>query len=288
MSAFETVGSIIDQSRSGAALGQYQYPLSPGAHNMILTFRKYDVQSTLSLVGGSGTSVSGSVVLPIPSNLIDTYSVRVASQELGATGALMRDVISGQGGAVAGEMRGALGGALNGDGNRMTNALSSAQGFSRFAGRNLLDSIMPGAGAAVGIAGGTATNPHVALEFEGMALKTHAFDWTMSPRNESEAEAIKNIIQYIRFNALPSFQSEGGTSTAAGRAVFEYPSLVDISFAGIDQSYFYYFKPAMITNLTFNYAPTNELAVNRGGKPSIVNMRLDMTEARIHTREDYA
>lgn len=285
-----TARSIIEQNRSTQSFGRYTFPSSPGVHNIVLHFRGYSYQGSDGIVSGQvGANSEASIVLPIPSNLEDSYSVQINQFELGATGALAADTLSGNLNNVMREL-GSIG--LGTEGG-VSGFLSQLQGASAFFGRNALDSLgVGGLSAAVDVTSGTAVNPHVALRFEGVDLKSHEFTWTLSPKNEEEARSLRDMINFIRSKILPTYSGIGGAGsgipgggTAISRALLNYPSLVDIYFTGLDQSYFYYFKPAMIKTFRTNYTP-NGIALNRGGRPSVIQMSMSLTEARIHTASD--
>ena len=283
--------AIIAKNRQNSTFTSYQYPSIINGHNIVLMFKSYDYNSSASGVINQSTisDTGASVVLPLPSNLEDTYSVKVGPYEMGASGALAADAFSGQGrDAISKSLRGAAeGGGSEAAQGGVANLLNNMQSAAAFAGRNLLDELpVGGVAGAVDLSSGSAVNPHVALKFDGVDLKTHNFEWGLSPRNEAEADNIKRLVNFIRSRMLPEFgNATGENGSAIDRALLKYPDLVYIFFMGVDQSYFYYFKPCMINSFTANYTP-NGVALNRGGKPAFVNIRMTLTESRIHTRED--
>lgn len=291
--AGESPETVMNNSRNAnSVVGRYVYPDSQSAHNIVLVFRDYNYNPTAGVVGQRvNRNTSASVVLPIPSNLQDTYSVQINPFELGSMGALAADALAGEGTNISSEAAATAARAFSstgeapGAGEAVGSFLSNVRSAGAFVGRNALDDLgIGGLSGAIDVATGTAVNPHVTLRFEGVNLKSHTFNWSMSPRNPREAETLKNLINYIRGRMLPSYAGGGG-NTAISRGLLQYPSIVDIFFTGIDQNYFYYFKPAMIQNFTTDYTP-NGIALNRGGKPSFINMTMQLTEAAIHTRND--
>jgi hypothetical protein len=276
---------VTEQNRAAQSFGRYTYPSTPGVHNIVLHFRKYSFNGTLGNVSPSiGANSIGSVVLPLPSNIEDTYSIQVNQFEMGSAGALAADFLSGNGRAVAEDVTNFLKDGL-GEGMSPGSILSNIKAGSAFFGRNALDALgIGGLSGAVDVTSGTALNPHVALRFEGVNLKNHEFLWTLSPKNEAEAASIRDMINFIRSKILPTYNNGNGDS-AISRALLDYPSLVDIYFVGVDQSYLYYFKPAMVSSFKTNYSP-NGLAFNRGGRPAVIQMSMSLTEARIHTADD--
>lgn len=291
--AGESPETVMANSRNAnSVVGKYVYPDGQSAHNIVLVFRDYSYNPTAGVVGQRvNRNTTASVVLPIPANLQDTYSVQINPYELGSLGALTADGLNGQARAAAADAAQVAGSAFGGAaeapgmGQAAGNLLSSLRSAGSFVGRNALDDLgIGGAAGAIDVATGTAVNPHVTLRFEGVNLKSHTFNWSMSPRNEREAETLKNLINFIRSRMLPEYDGPGGNS-AISRGLLKYPSLVDIFFTGVDQNYFYYFKPAMIQNFTTDYTP-NGITLNRGGKPAFINMTMQLTEAAIHTRND--
>jgi len=283
------VKSVTERNRRSQTLGRYTYPSSPGVHNIVLVFKKFNYSATENIVNPKvGGNVDGTVVLPIPTNLEDSYKVQVGQTELGNTGALALDVL---GSAVDGNRANIVDDIQNfnvedGKSFGISDFLSTGRAAASFARRNVLDSLPVGVGQAIDISSGNAVNPHVALKFDGVELKSHQFTWSLSPKNEAEAKEIRDLINYIQSRISPEYKSFGDTdSSLIGRGLLSYPDIVDIYFTGLNQKYFYFFKPAMISDFTRNYTP-NGIALNRGGKPAMINLSMSLTEARIHTRED--
>lgn len=281
-----TVESVMAVNRNRFSYSELSYPSSPAAHNIVLAFQEYSYTASGGGPIRPSSDVTGAVVLPLPTNLQDSYSVQIGGYELGATGVLAADALGNGAGqtmnSVLEDIR-AIGTDLSAGANT-NEILSNANAAARFFGRNALDTIGIGSGA-FDVGTGTAVNPHVALKFDGVDLKNHNFNWILSPKNEEEARRIRDIIRYIKQQMAPAYQIDGA-QTAVGRNLLQYPSLVNISFVGVNQDYFYYFKPAMISSFTANYSP-NGVALNRGGRPAVVNISMAVTEARIWTREDF-
>lgn len=290
-----TAKTVIDRNRQRRFGGAntYSYPSSAGVHSIVLVFKnyEYDTERLSRRTRATVASVGNTVVLPLPTNLTDTYNVQVGSYELGGVGALAADLAS----------RGSVGDAITGtkdalvrEGQNVANDIingnfsglySNFQAATAFGMRNFLDALpVGGINQGLSVGTGRAVNPHIALTFDGVGLKSHQFNWNLSPRNAQEAETIKNIIDCIKKAMLPSYWKDN-SDNAFRRALLEYPDIVEIFFTGVNPNYLFHFKPALIQDFTVDYAP-NGIALNRGGKPSFINMSLSLTEATIHTRED--
>lgn len=277
-------------NRQTFSQSDYSYPLTPAVHNIVLTFIDYSYSNSTTRFVRPTSNVAGAVVLPLPSNLQDSYTVKVGEYELGGTGEVFASSLNNTrktfDDAIS-DIR-AMTNADGGDSLSMSDIASdiasSVRGAARFFRQNFLDSV-PGLSGAISVGTGTAVNPHIALNFDGVNLKTHTFSWTLSPENEEESRRIREIIRLINTRMAPSFNDPGAKS-GIGRNLMKYPNLVNISFVGINQSYFYYFKPAMISSFTANYAP-NGVALNKGGRPSVIQLDMSLSEARIQTQEDF-
>lgn len=299
MTLIKPAQSIIEANRqSQTGVARYRFPNDLGAHAMIFNFKTYTYRGGQPVT----TIIDSSVALPLPTNIVDSYSVQVGPRELGVVGAMVADVASNSIGsetmsrlasAFLGSASNAAGDAAAGD---FSAILSNATNAVRYAARAGLTALPGGSEVESGISAGTGTavNPHAALVFDGISLKTHSFDWILAPKSAAESDQVKNIITTFKKAALPSYTDPLGTSTSTGtsfdRALLKYPSMVDIFFVGLNQEYYFYFKTCMINNITVDYAPQGQaLFKGEGGsRPVMMNFKVDLTEAQIHTKEDYA
>jgi hypothetical protein len=247
---------------------QLSFPDDLGNHAMILNFSAYDY-------GGIGAQVNqvlnGSIALPIPSNLADTFSIRVLSTELGSVGNAVKDIVSmaGQGNLTAMGVFETAKAAIAGQGTRNVAAFIDSVGGTNTA-------------KAIEVATGMIVNPRIALAFEGVDLKSHTFTWTLAPRSTSESDKLRGIIQQIKKSALPSFNNSSGQ-----KVFLNYPNVVDVFFLGTTEGFMYYFKRAMISQFEVNYSGSGAPAFVEGGKPAVVTLTISLTEIDIHTSEDY-
>ena len=247
---------------------QLSFPDDLGNHAMIFNFSSYDY-------GGTGTQVNqileSSIALPIPSNLTDTFSIRVLSTELGSLGNAVKDIVS-----------------MAGAGNLTAMGVFEA-GQAAFAGQGtrkvaaFIDSVSgTNTSKALEVATGMVVNPRIALAFEGVDLKSHTFTWTLAPRTAAESDKLRVIIQQIKKSALPSFNNSSGQ-----KVFLNYPNVVDMFFLGTTEGFMYYFKRAMVSQFEVNYSGSGAPAFVEGGKPAVVTLTMSLTEIDIHTSEDY-
>lgn len=294
--AGERAQDIIRASKRQTVGGVLQFPRDLGAHATLLVFDKYKYKPPekriLNKVGDSGYNaqlISGreAILLPLPSNIEDTYSIRVQGYDAEISGELVTRAASGFAGA--GDISlGNLGtslGAMLPDFDWSSIMSGNTENLSKniaFLGRRTAEKFLPGSARAISAGIGNAINPKASLYFDGVTLKQPAFSWNLSPLNPGDSDSLRAIINLIKKNILPSY------STAAGlpRALLNYPSTVDIFFLGIDQSYFLYYKTCMVQSFSTNFTP-NGLTMLRGGKPASVTMNMGLIESDIHTSEDY-
>lgn len=291
--------AVISMNRSAQAGGNImRFPKDIGAHAMILNFKEYEY------AGGAVTNaiVGNSIVLPLPKNIMDSYKVTIDEGRLGIIGAGIAEAVT----------KGVNVGALaNTDFSSVSSDPAAAAAFfvnggllaaaggvatKAFGGSGVLGGLISGAasqpvGQALSAASGTMINPHTTVMFTGVGLKTHQFDWTLSPKSAEESKTLKTIINEFRKATLPSYTSPvTNTGTSLDRSLLRYPKMVDIFFVGLDQSYYYYFKTCMINQLNIDYSGQSGNALyagENGAKPVMINLQIGLTESTIHTREDY-
>ena len=245
---------------------QLSFPSNLGTYAIVFNFSEYKFNNT---AGQVNQILETSIALPIPTNIIDTFNMRVAGAELGSIGGAVKDIASdvGTGNATVTGVVESVAGATTAVGLK-----KGAAAIDSLTGTNIQK--------AADIAGGYTTNPRLALAFEGVDLKVHNFSWTLAPRSERESDTIKDIIRIIKKNSLPTY-------TLGTKAFLNYPSVVDIFFLGTAEDHMYYFKRCMVNQVSINYAGGGSVAFLEGGKPAVIQLQINFTEIDIHTAEDY-
>jgi len=301
---------IINAGRADQILQTFSYPTDLGEHGIMMNFKDYTYAGTRGTNFNVGKTTKASVSFPIPANLVDNISINVGTAELGAIGGVVMDVMSNANSKALGtiteglkdyaENTFKLGGSIASDvaSGQFKNAIdsigqatSSTYNVANYFGRNLVDAALPGAGVAAEAINGNAINPHVTIDFNGVSAKKHSFNWVFSPKNREESELLREIVRVMKYHAHPRYKSvlpEGTnlSGSTLSRGLLEYPALVDVFFFGVDPSFYYYFKPCMITNISVSYAPQG-VAINAGGSPTVVLLQMDLQEASIFTQQDF-
>jgi hypothetical protein len=302
---WEPAEAVVANARESNQRFDMSFPKDIGEHGMLLKFSKYKFGSLGSITGEN----IGSILLPIPSNIRESYSVEIGPTGIGLGGMLGAEALNSavdvnsvlnsfantgptsltsdpaaaanyfMKSGLASTVAGAVGGLAGGVGGAVLGTL---------AGQGAAGSAL---GDALALSSGTALNPHTTVMFRGMNLRSHNFEWTFSPKSQSEGEILRKIIRSVKRNTLPSYQSAGGqpSGTALDRVLLRYPSVVDISFVGLDQSYFFGFKTCMITQVEVDYSQNGNafFAGPAGAKPVMIRFAINLMESKIHTAEDF-
>ena len=140
---------------------------------------------------------------------------------------------------------------------------------------------------SINLATGQTLNPRETLNFEGVSLRSHQFDWDLYPSNQDDSERIREITNALKRFALPVTEDIGSGATSIARAFLRYPHICSAYLIGVNKDHFMQFKPSMIQNITVNYAAGGTVSIMKGGKPQGVNISLQMQEMQIQTAEDF-
>jgi len=290
---FGPVSQDIARSSRSRTPSNLNFPIEDHDYGMLLMFRDYQYrpssQRGFSQMGASGSNVSDTIFLPLPSNISDTFQVRAQRFDQEITGELVSTLISDIDvnnlgvGSITGALSGAALRSIPGvRGETLSEITGNISRDLAFLARRGIDAAFPQQGRNIDAGTGTYVNPKAALSFEGVEMKMHAFDWTLAPKNEQESNNLRDIANTMKRHMLPEYIN----TSILQRAMFKYPSMVDVFFVGIDSNYYFHFKTAMIQSFTTNFSP-NGNAVLRGGRPAVVQFQLGFIESDIHTSEDY-
>jgi hypothetical protein len=133
-------------------------------------------------------------------------------------------------------------------------------------------------GAAIGKAAGVALNPFREVIFEAVDFRTFAFKYKFLPKNKTESDSIKRIINLFKFHMHPEI--------ASSKLFFIYPSEFQITyfFKGKQNEYFHKFRPCVLDSMEVNYGG-EQFSSFKDGQPSEVNMSLVFRETEVLTKE---
>lgn len=241
----------------------------------------------------------GTVVLPIPQGIQDSNNVEWGGDTMNNLSSAAASSVAnnlpnyagamGIGAAVGAVLGGgAGGGAKTGAALTLQNALLNEVGKSgnlkTLFGAGLVSTITGAAGYEVPAESllargyGIAPNSNLELLFSGPTLRQFTFSYRMSPRNETEAKAVRNIIRFFKQGMAPRKQNTSSGSAASfflgAPNVFKLKYTYDGTnqIKGLNR-----FKTCALTGFSVNYAPDGQWASYDGKDPGqpvsvIINM----------------
>jgi hypothetical protein len=142
-------------------------------------------------------------------------------------------------------------------------------------------SALPGGmdGATLGRAGlsamGYAINPQFEMLYAGTDLRSFLFDFTMTPRDEKEAETIRKIIKRFKYHASPAYVA------GQGRYIIP-PSYFDITFNfnGTESKWLPSISTCVLRQVIVDYngSGLDTWATHADGSPIQVKLTLEFVE----------
>jgi len=227
------------------------------------------------------------IFLPIPSAIQDRNSVSYQDSNINAiTGAAVggiQNVMKG-----GGDISTAPSQAFENIKSKFMSAAGStieaAGGESR-----IIDLITKSlASQAVGVFGGNVSvdqllargegivfNPNMELLFNGPSLRQFAFSFQMTPRSQTESDAVKSIIRTFKSNMAPQVTVEGG-----GSLFLKTPNVFELTYKQGNQphSFLHQFKQCFLENVSVNYTGAGTYATYGDGTPVSIIMNLQFKE----------
>ena len=155
----------------------------------------------------------------------------------------------------------------------------AAAGFAAGATKNLIDGLAAQGATAQGLQTfGLAQNPFMTMLYQSPQFKSHTFEWTLAPRNESETETLKNIILSFKSHMLPSF------APASGGILLTYPDMAIVTL--YPAGYLYDFKMCVVKDLAINFAPSGPSFFRTIPAPTQVILSVTLQEIEFFMKED--
>jgi len=132
----------------------------------------------------------------------------------------------------------------------------------------------------VGGVAGFAVNPQLLVIFRGLENRHFTYEFYFTPRNESEAKSVRNIIKAFRYHAHPDINYTLG-------AFFIAPSTFDIEFIhrGDRNKNIHMIKTCVLNNYSIDYAP-NGWTTHKDGMPVQTKLTLYFKETDLITNKD--
>ena len=256
--------------------GSFHFPKDIGVHQFMMIFHKYEYKSEVA-------KVAESICLPIPNSITDAYGMEYGSEDLGTLVAGGADIISdivdsfNKAGTPAGQKK---------EAERLANMNPAdlAPDLLELGAAGVRQQIAKVSGdveKAIAVSTGTINNPHTALLFNKVNLKTFEFTWKLYPQDIEESNMLKQIIKIIKMRSHPTFIGK------ENNYMMDFPHEVDLYYLGSGDS-MHRFKRAAITKLSLNYTPEGSPAFFAGtGNPVFTEITMEFTETQIWTGEDF-
>ena len=219
-------------------------------------------------------------ILPLPENLPNEhFSADIQSQDLGEIGSSI-DVLSGgiSGASAVEKIATAATGAAS------VAALMRAIGIK--AGSNITD----GAGGLTGAAAialpfasayaGATRNPHTAMVFNKMNMRSFQLGFRLSPRNKEQSRRLDNMLKLLKENMHPTFNQTGKGF------VLDYPMMYTVSFSVLPFQGYPEIALSFIGDMSVSNSP-HGTTFFRGGYPAFVDLGLTFSEIDMKTRESF-
>lgn len=256
------------KANKAAFAGALTFPADLQYYTMF-SFKEYKKKDVTAVAKDSSSVV---IVLPLPANLSETFAVEYATPALGpVVGAAAEGIIAGARNAGASGVAAAV---MKG----VTNIPAAAEAGALGALKK-----MSGAGETAANIGsmalGVAPNPHLAVLFTNIGLRSHKFSYKFAPRSAAELARLKSIIFNLKQKMLPGLDKSGGM-------LFSFPDVVDIKFVTGKAKAPYVIKRCVMESLDVNYSPTGSPAFFKTGDPVMVEISMSFKEMSPFTRDD--
>lgn len=137
-----------------------------------------------------------------------------------------------------------------------------------------------GVGSAVGVGSGLAANPKKEQVFKGVDFRSFQINYQFFPRDNTEAQKVRNIIHAFKYHMHPEFKDEDGF-------LYIYPSEFDIVYYSGNQENFNLHKhtSCVLKDMNINYTPQGQFNSLENGMPLQINIDMTFLELAIVTKE---
>lgn len=243
----------------------------------------------------------GTVILPMPNGVRDSNSVDWQSDSMNALNAAVASQVASNvpkyGGTFVGQnVAQALG--VPGASNALpalviadlVGRFASSQNLKTSIGAGLVSTISTAAGYEISAESilsrgfGIVPNSNIELLFNGPALREFGFAYTMSPRNETEARAVRNIIRFFK-------QGMSARKNTAGNNFFlSTPNIFKLKYTyngkdeikGVNK-----IKTCALTTFNVDYSPNGQWASYEEGQPASLMISMTFKELEPIYSTDY-
>ena len=148
-----------------------------------------------------------------------------------------------------------------------------------------LDTVAPGAKAALELRSGKVINNRMEMVFQNIDKRTFSYSFRMLPRTPSESFTIRQIVDTFKVNMLPQLQGSNSSSRT-----FIVPSTFDIEylFQGKENRYLNKVSTCVLTQMDVKYGGDRFQTFREdgdGAPPTEVELTLNFQELELITAE---
>lgn len=177
--------------------------------------------------------------------------------------------------------------------NFLNNPLDTSAQAVRALIQGSLDKIAPG---TVGVGTGKVINPRLEKLFKQKDFRNFSFSWEFYPRNRTEVDEIRNIIETFRYHSHPARDEEViGTDDSEVLIVLRVPAEFEIRFLSsnpdinqvgfVENEYLPRIGRCALTSVSVDYTPNSIFSTFTDNSPTAITMTLNFSEMGVLTRD---
>ena len=124
---------------------------------------------------------------------------------------------------------------------------------------------------------GYAINDYASLAFSGTTFRTFDFTFNLMPKNESEAETLRNVVKSLKRNSLPEYADWK----------ISYPHFWNIDVKFPNNKDIIKIKNCVMMTLTVSHFPDNTITIYKDGSPIRAEISTTFRELERINRSEY-
>ena len=234
----------------------------------------------------------GFIILPIPSNIQDANSVKFTEGSMdpitsAAAGLATQTIEAGSKKDPIKEVQNAFKKTGENIGNLIEDKTLQKVVTNSFAAEalNALPGVSVTSDQLLARSTGAILNPNKELLFNGVTLRTFRFSFKLTPRNDTESDAIKNIIRVFKRNMAPRVS----VSKSETSGFLLTPNVFNLQYmqGDLKHPFLNSFKSCALTDMAVNYTGDGTYATYGDGTPVSMVMDLTFRELEAIYDEDY-
>lgn len=279
---------------------QYRYK---APQESVFTTNNFDQIAKEGLVRGTDykQEVLGNVILPMPNKVADSNNVSWGGDNFNSLSAAVASEISNNmkmygGGFLLGQTTQMFGSPVGG--NAVVAGMIAAKLLGNVQNQNIKTSFGTGLVSTIaGAAGyevspetilargfGIIPNSNLELLFGGPQLRQFTFAYRLSPRSETEAKAIRNIVRFFKQGMAARKRNDGNNFFLSTPNIFKlkYTYNGKNEIAGVNK-----IKTCALSGFAVDYSPDGQWAAYDQGQPASITMSMSFQELEPIYNTDY-